>query len=92
MRTQVTDTGVKLWLSANDTYNWATRPRATWPCSELAGKRLFAEFDRGGLIDLAIDGRTGDCPAHELTAIVSDHLRGKLPTGHPCKTYLEQHP
>ena len=34
----------------------------------------------------------GDCPAHELTAIVSDHLRGKLPTGHPCETYLEQHP
>ena len=92
MRTQITDSGVKLWLSANDTHRWATRPRAAWPCSELAGKRLFAEFDQGGLIDLAIDGRMGDCPAHELTAIVSDHLRGKLPTGHPCKTHLEQHP
>ena len=47
MRTQITDSGVKLWLSANDTYRWATRPRAAWPCSELAGNRLFAEFDRG---------------------------------------------
>ena len=46
MRTQITDSGVKLWLSANDTYNWATRPRDTWPCSKLAGNRLFAELTR----------------------------------------------
>jgi len=92
MRTQITDSGVRLWLSANDTYRWATRPCAHWPCSELAGNRLFADFDQGGLIDLAIDGRPGDCPTHELTAIVSDHLRGKLPVGHPCKTYLEPQP
>ena len=46
MRTQTTDSGVKLWLSANDTYNWATRPRAIWPCSKLAGNRLFAESTR----------------------------------------------
>ena len=26
MRTQIFDNGVKLWLSANDTYRWATRP------------------------------------------------------------------
>ena len=50
MRTQITDSGVKLWLSANDTHRWATRPHAAWPCSELSGKRLFAEFDRGGLV------------------------------------------
>jgi len=31
------------------------------------------------------NGRLGDCPADELNAIVSDHLRGKLPAGHPCK-------
>jgi hypothetical protein len=88
MRTQVFDTGVKLWLSANDTYRWAY----CWPCSELSGKRLFVEYDCGGLVDLAIDGRMDDCLDHELTAIVSDHLRGKLPAGHPCNTYLEQHP
>jgi hypothetical protein len=88
MRTHIFDSGVILWLSANDTYCWAR----CWPCSELSGKRLFVEYDRGGLVDLAINGRFGDCPAHELTAIVSDHLRGKLPVGHPCNTYLEQHP
>ena len=91
MRTQITDTGVKLWLSANDTYNWATRPRDSWPCSKLTGKRLFAEFDKGGLVVLAINSRMGDCSADELTAIVSDHLRGKLPAGHPCEVYMEQH-
>ena len=90
MRTQVFDAGVKLWLSANDTYCWAER----WPCSELSGKRLFVEYDRGGLIDLAINGRMGDCSNHELTAIASDHLRGKLPSGHPCEDYFnwEQQP
>ena len=92
MRINATDSGVKLWLSANDTYRWAHRSNASWPCSELSDRRLFVEFDQGGLVDLAINGRLGDCPADELNAIVSDHLRGKLPSGHPCKTYLEQHP
>jgi hypothetical protein len=86
MRTQIFDSGARLWLSANDTYCWAHSPNDCWPCSELAGKRLFVEYDGGGLVDLAINGRIGDCPAHELTAIVSDHLR--LPVGHPCKIYL----
>jgi hypothetical protein len=92
MRTQITDTGVRLWLSANDTYCWATRPRACWPCSELSVKRLLVEYDRGGLVDMAVNGRIGDCPAHELTAIVSDHLGGKLPAGHPCQVYMEHDP
>ena len=64
--------------------------RAAWPCSELSGKRLFVEYDRSGLVDLTVNGRMGDCPNHELTAIVSDHLRGKLSAGHPCESYLEQ--
>jgi hypothetical protein len=52
---------------ANDTYCWARY----WPCSELSGKSLFVEYDRGGPVDLAINGRIGDCPDHELSAIVS---------------------
>ena len=40
---------------------------------------------------LAINSRMGDCSADELNAIVSDHLRGKLPAGHPCEIYMEQH-
>ena len=91
MKIQVFDSGVKLWLSANDTYRWAHRPGKQWPCSELSDKRLFVEYDRGGLVDLTINGRLGDCSTHELTAIVSDYLRGKLPVGHPCQFYLEQH-
>jgi len=85
MRTQISSTGVKLWLFATDTYCWARR----WPCSELSGKRVFVEYDRGGLVDVAIDGQPGDCPAHELTAIVSDFLRGRLPAEHPCSVYFE---
>lgn len=88
MRTQIFDSVVKLWLSANDTYLWAHRPGERWPCSELSGKRLFVEFDKGGLVDLAINSRMGDCSNHELSAIVSDHLRSKLPAGHPCEVYL----
>ena len=72
------DSGVKLWLSANDTYNWANRADATWPCSFLADKPLFAEFDsQSNLIDLAINYGRGkqDCPSDEFTAITDDFLR-----------------
>src|ERR1700722_7529464 len=61
MQVKVYETGVRIWLSANDTYRWATRPGSAWPCSELSGKRLFAEFDRNGLCDMSIDGRVQDC-------------------------------
>ena len=87
MKTQVTDTGKSLAICQR----YVPLGVPAWPCSELSGKRLFVEYDRGGLVDLAINGRMGDCPDHELSAIVSDHLRGKLPAGHPCETYLEQH-
>lgn len=95
MRMQLFDNGVKLWLSANETYLWAHYPGKRWPCSELSGNRLFVEYDRRGLVGLAINGRTGNCPGYELLAIVSDHLRGKLPAGHPCRVHLmirEQQP
>ena len=70
--------GVKLWLSARDTYDWANRPGKQWPCSELSGRRLFAEFDsRGDLVDMAINGRSADCSADEFNAIVADHIGGK---------------
>jgi len=77
MKTMVTDSCVKLWLSSTDTYEWATRAGNSWPCSQLSGKRVFAEFDRNGLCDLAIDGngRNEDCDATELSAICADHLK-----------------
>ena len=84
MRTMIFDSGVKIWLSANDTHAWAHKAGAVWPCSELAGKRLFAEFDTNGLLDMAVNGRTSDIPADEFNAITSDHLAEKLPVDHPC--------
>lgn len=84
MKILIHDSCVKLWLSANDTENWATRPGKRWPCSQLRGKRLFAEFDRNGLVDLAINGRSTDCDVNELNAITSDHLRAKLSPDHPA--------
>lgn len=73
------NTGYSMWLSANDTYNWAHRPGKSWPCSQLSGKRLVVEVDSNGLCDLAIDGRTDtDCDGSELDAIVDDHLPAYL--------------
>ena len=66
---------IKLWLSANDTYDWANRPGASWPCSFLAGKKLFAEFDNGDLVDFAVNGKDGvDVDCNEFTAITDDFI------------------
>ena len=65
--------GNKIWLSANDTYNWAHKPGASWPCSQLSGHRVFAEFaDNGDLVDYTVDGRIKDVDANELNAILAD--------------------
>lgn len=75
MRIKRTNCGVQLWLSANDTYNWAHKSGASWPCSVLSDHRLYAEFDEtGDLIDMAIDGKIKGCPADEFNAITSDFL------------------
>ncbi len=75
MRIQKSGDNIKLWLSENDTYKWANKAGAIWPCSELSGHRLFVEYDNGDLIDILIDGKYTDCSNHELTAIVSDFLK-----------------
>jgi hypothetical protein len=84
MRLNMRTSSVSLWLSANDTKSWANRAGARWPCSQLAGHRIFAEFDSHGLCDLTIDGRYGDCDAHEFNACVADHLQDRLPENHEC--------
>jgi hypothetical protein len=75
VRTEYGDT--KIWLSANDTYNWAHKPGSSWPCSKLSGHRVFAEFaSNGDLFDIAIDGKYGkDCPSSEFNAIMDDFLK-----------------
>lgn len=78
MRIVKSEYSTKLWLSANDTYNWANKSGARWLCSELSGHRLFAEFDKqGDLVDMTIDGRSKDCLADEFNAITSDFLLDK---------------
>lgn len=84
MKTQITPDSVRLWLSASDTSSWAHRPGQHWPCSEIRGRRLFAAFDRNGLYDMSIDGKSVDVDATEFNAITSDFLRGKLPRNHPA--------
>lgn len=36
---------VAIWLSARDTYEWARKPGAAWPCSQLEGRRLYVRQD-----------------------------------------------
>lgn len=84
MKVKETPHGVTLWLSADDTYRWAHKSGASWPCSTLSGKRLCASFDSKGLCVLTINGRDGDCDASEFNAITSDHLAAKLSKTNPA--------
>ena len=73
MRTQVNGSTTKIWLSANGTYDWAHKIGASWPCSTLSNRRVFAEFDDGDLIDIVIDGKSADnIDAHEFNAMIAD--------------------
>lgn len=77
MKTEKRGNVIKLWLSAEDTYAWAHRPGDIWPCSSLAGKTLFAEFEDGDLVDYAVDGIHGEdwVPVDEFNAITSDFIK-----------------
>jgi hypothetical protein len=68
--------GYVLWLSARDTYSWAHKPGAAWPCSTLSDRRLVVVCDSNGLCDFTSDGKTApdDIDGAELCAIVADHL------------------
>lgn len=73
----------KIWLSANDTRDWAHKAGASWPCSTLSGKHLFAEFEPSGdLVEFNLNNGRGDqdCPADELNAIVADHIGTSRPS------------
>lgn len=74
MRVERTNIGYIMRLSRQDTYNWAHKPGAAWPCSTLAGLHVWIEVDKNGLCDMNLP----DVDAHELEAIVSDHLPDDL--------------
>jgi hypothetical protein len=63
---------VTLWASADDTYRWAHRSGASWPCSTLSGNRLRVELQDGDLVGLTVNGRDGDLDGHELDAFLAD--------------------
>ena len=90
MRRIIHSGGFKLWASADDTYSWAHRAGAAWPCSTLSGRRVFAEFDDNGVLDFAINGGRGeqDADGHEFAAMVSDMMRGHVPADNPAACYL----
>lgn len=81
--TIVTDNGyTSLWFMPDETSAWANRPGNKWPCSVVAGRELFVEFDPcGNLVDVLLDGKSADIPCAELDAITSDHL----PVDHPAR-------
>jgi len=81
MRTKEQTKGYQLWLSANDTYNWAHKAGASWPCSTLSNHRVWILVDENGLLDITLDGKdthNKDIDGTELDAIVSDFLPESL--------------
>jgi hypothetical protein len=85
MRLQDNGDSISVRISASETYAWSRRPGAAWPCSTLADRRIFAAFDRNGLFDLAVDGKSdADVDVHEFNALTSDMLAKRLQADHPC--------
>ena len=71
MRIKATNGGYKLWLSGQDTSNFARQ----WPCSTLGGEAVFIEVDSNGLCDARVTNvKTDDIDGRELEAIVGDML------------------
>lgn len=91
MRKTIYADGFIVWLSAKDTRDWANKPSSAsgWPCSFLAGKRVWVQYGSEGLIDITVNGKPAihKCPAIELRAILSDLV--DLPVGHVCKEFFE---
>jgi hypothetical protein len=91
---KLTDSGdaIKVQISAANTHAWAMGhfDTGSWPCSELAGRRLMAEFDTNGLLDYTINGVRAtersilNIGADELNACISYFVGLELPKDHPC--------
>ena len=79
-------TGYVLWLSANDTYNWAHKPSASWPCSQTSSNRLVIVCDDNGLCDISMNGKDtpDDLSGDEVSALVADHLPADCRHLWPC--------
>jgi hypothetical protein len=67
---------VCIWLTAADTYNWATRPNAAWPGSTCRSERVFIRVAANGdIVAFDINGKSDhECGADESRAITDDML------------------
>jgi len=86
MRVTKCENGYCMWVSANDTYNWAHKVRANWPCSQLSGHKFFVAVDANGLYDFILDGRMVILAIDntELMACVEYYLPTELKKYWPC--------
>ena len=89
MRLKDNGNSFTIWLSARDTYEWARKPGAAWPCATLANKRVCASFDTNGIYDLTINGLYptedgGWIDGNEFSALIADHAKTRLSPDHPC--------
>ncbi len=84
MRIEYGDDFVFLFAEKCDTWNWAHRPDSCWPCSELAGHWIQAQWDKNGLTELIVSGQQLDVSVDEFNAFTSDMLKDSLPETHPC--------
>ena len=80
------DGSTKLWISSPETAEWACEPGKRWPCSYLAGRRLYVEFDASGdLVDCAVNGEHDEnVPGDEFSALTSDFLSERFGPDHPA--------
>jgi hypothetical protein len=69
------NSGYSMSLGRSETYRWAHKPRAAWPCSELADRSVYVEVDSNGLCDVRPSDISGGA---ELEAIIADHLPADL--------------
>jgi len=69
----------KVWLSSSDTWRWANRTNAKWPCSTLADKRVYVELDKNkDIVEIKVNGRPKrEVDGHELRCCLNDLTKGK---------------
>lgn len=74
----VADHGITVYAIEPETYDWAHRPGACWPGSDLSSTTVHADFDRTGLVDL-IRWEDDDLSASELSAWAFDAVQDAVP-------------
>lgn len=90
MKLVVKDNSFRLWLTADETYNWANKPNGVWPCSTISEHDLYVEYDEHGLLDYYFDNqnRGYQFDDNEFSAIITDHVVEHLEPNHPCLVFF----